>query len=150
MREGSQQCQFMHIKPQDQSIARGLLLHLSVMLDPSLFWLLLQFEVTYGKRLLLSCTHVGEQTWQVRCLADLFLLINPIQTQTTVYYLEQDTDFLLSQSQDFNEGVYLDVGVTWVNSVTFANAPAEAKLFQQLLWLVELQKPRQATPVARS
>ena len=52
---------------------------------------------------------------------------NPIQTQATVYYLEQDADLLVSQLQAFAECVYLDAGVAWVNSVAFACAPAEAR-----------------------
>jgi hypothetical protein len=67
-----------------------------------------------------------------------------------LYHLEEDADRLVSQSQTFAECVYLEAGVAWVNSVAFANPPAEAEPLRRLLRLVELQSPTQAAPVVRS
>ena len=150
MPAGSQQCRFLHIKPQEQSVESGLRLHLSATPPPSQPWLLLQFEVPCGKRLLVSCALTEQQTWQVRCPAQVFLLLNPVLRQATLYHLEEEADRLVSQPQTFAECVYLEAGVAWVNSVAFANPPAEAELLRRLLRLVELQTPPLAAPVVRS
>ena len=63
----------------------------------------------------------------------MFLLLNPVLRQATLYHLEEEADRLVSQPQTFAECVYLEAGVAWVNSVAFANPPAQAELLRRLL-----------------